>query len=203
MYLFRVKSFSYFVDMKSAVYCIVMLVATGCSLQKNSVISDIKDDNSFVYSLPYEKGKTHMLVQGYMSTFSHKGEYALDFKMKKGTKICAARSGIVIATREDSKLGGYKDKYLSEGNYIIIKHDDGTYANYWHLNFNGALVNRGDTVQQGQVIGLSGNTGYSAFPHLHFEVTTQYTVGHNQSITRFRTNKGVTYLKPLHRYKAI
>jgi murein DD-endopeptidase MepM/ murein hydrolase activator NlpD len=144
-----------------------------------------------------------MLVQGYMSSFSHKGEYALDFKMKKGTKICAARSGIVIATREDSKLGGYKDKYLSEGNYIIIKHDDGTYANYWHLNFNGALVNRGDTVQQGQVIGLSGNTGYSAFPHLHFEVTTQYTVGHNQSITRFRTNKGVTYLKPLHRYKAI
>src|SRR4051812_2076996 len=104
MYLFRVKSFSYFVDMKSAVYCIVMLVATGCSLQKNSVISDIKDDNSFVYSLPYEKGKTHMLVQGYMSSFSHKGEYALDFKMKKGTKICAARSGIVIATREDSKL---------------------------------------------------------------------------------------------------
>ncbi len=144
-----------------------------------------------------------MLAQGYLSSFSHKGEYALDFKMKKGTKVCAARAGVVIATREDSKLGGYKDKYLSEGNYIIIKHEDGSYGNYWHLNFEGALVSKGDSVQQGQVIGLSGNTGYSAFPHLHFEVTSQYTVGHNQIITRFRTQKGVRYLKPLHRYKAI
>jgi murein DD-endopeptidase MepM/ murein hydrolase activator NlpD len=180
-----------------------MLLGVGCTLQKNSFMSEAKDENGFAYSLPYQKGKSHLLVQGYLSDFSHKGEYALDFKMRKGTKICAARNGVVVATREDSKKGGYKDKYLSEGNYIIIKHEDGTYGNYWHLNYNGALVNKGDTVLQGQVIGLSGNTGYSAFPHLHFEVTSEYTVGQNQMATRFKTKKGIKFLKPLHRYRAM
>ncbi len=47
---------------------------------------------------------------------------------------------------------------------------DGSIAYYWHLQKDGVLVNIGDTVQTGQWIGLSGNTGYSAFPHLHFEV---------------------------------
>lgn len=198
----NLKSFSYFVVMRPVVL-IIALSAVGCSLQKNSFINEIKDDNSYAYSLPYQKGHAHILAQGYLSTLSHKGEYALDFKMKKGTKVCAAREGIVVATREDSKKGGYNWKYINEGNYIIIKHEDGTFANYWHLNYDGALVNTGDTVQAGQVIGLSGNTGYSAFPHLHFEVTSQNTVGINQIPTRFKTRKGIRYLKPLHRYKAM
>lgn len=202
MYLIRAKSFSYFVDMKYVVPIIAVLSLGGCSLQKNSFVSELKDEG-FVYSLPYEKGTSHILAQGYMSSLSHKGEYALDFKMKRGTKICAARAGVVVATREDSKQGGYKEKYLSEGNYIIMKHEDGSYANYWHLEYNGVLVNDGDMVQQGQVIGLSGNTGYSAFPHLHFEVTGQNSVGTNQIPTRFITKKGIRYVKPLRRYKAI
>lgn len=144
-----------------------------------------------------------MVAQGYLSTLSHKGELALDFKMKKGTKICAARDGVVVSAREDSKQGGYKMKYLSEGNFIIIKHDDGTYANYWHLDYNGVDVKKGDSIIQGQVIGRSGNTGYSAFPHLHFEVTGKDSPGYGQMPTRFHTKKGVIYLKPLHRYKAM
>jgi murein DD-endopeptidase MepM/ murein hydrolase activator NlpD len=131
--------------------------------QTNSVsVKELKEshgeENGFAYSLPYEKGKSYLLVQAYQSKIlSHKGEFALDFKMKKGSKICAARGGIVVAVKEDSKKGGLKLKYLSEGNYVIIKHDDGTYGNYWHLKHNGALVNTGDTVLQGQAIGLAGN----------------------------------------------
>jgi murein DD-endopeptidase MepM/ murein hydrolase activator NlpD len=185
--------------------CIVCIAFS----QSNSVpLKDLKEgkvsgDNSFIYALPYEKGTSHLLIQAYQSSFSHKGEYALDFKMKKGTKVCAARSGVVVAIKEDSKKGGLKDKYLSEGNHVIIKHDDGTYGNYWHLKYNGALVNVGDTIREGQVIGLSGNTGYTAFPHLHFEVTTEYTVGFHQIPTRFKTKKRVRYLKPLHWYKSV
>lgn len=123
--------------------------------------------------------------------------------MKKGTKICAARSGIVVEIKEDSKKGGLKRKYLMLGNHIIIKHDDGTYGNYWHLKHNGVLVNVGEAVKQGQVIGLSGSTGYSAFPHLHFEVTKEFTVGQNQIPTQFITRKGKRFLKPLHWYKCI
>ena len=178
------------------------------SFAQNNILQHLKkrntkDDSSFVYSLPYEKEKSHFLVQAYMSIFSHKGEYALDFKMKKGTKICAARNGICVAIKEDSKKGGIGGKFLSEGNHVIIKHIDGTYANYWHLQFEGALVNVGDTIQRGQVIALSGNTGYTAFPHLHFEVTTQFTPGNNQIPTRFSTKKGIRYLRPLHCYKSI
>jgi murein DD-endopeptidase MepM/ murein hydrolase activator NlpD len=162
------------------------------------------DALNYGYALPYQKGKSFLLVQGYQSKlFSHKGEFALDFKMKKGTKICAARSGIVVAVREDSKKGGIKLKYLSEGNHVIIKHDDGTYANYWHLKYNGALVNVGDTVKQGDAIGLAGKTGFALFPHLHFEVTTHPYPGHDQLRTKFLTTKGKRFLKPLHWYKSI
>jgi murein DD-endopeptidase MepM/ murein hydrolase activator NlpD len=162
------------------------------------------DASSFAYSLPFEKGKCYLLVQAYQSKlFSHKGEFALDFKMKKGSKICAARGGVVVEIKEDSKKGGVKMKYLSEGNHVIIKHDDGTYGNYWHLKHNGALVTVGDTIQQGQVIGLAGKTGYAAFSHLHFEVTTEFTPGQHQIPTQFETKKGKRYLKPLHWYRCI
>jgi len=130
----------------------------------------IKDDSSHIYSLPYQEGKSVFLVQAYNSNMSHKNELSLDFKMKPGTKICAARSGIVTALKEDSNEGGLKEEYLSKGNHIIIQHADGSIGMYWHLQQDGVLVNAGDTVEQGQLIGFSGNTGYTAFPHLHFQV---------------------------------
>jgi murein DD-endopeptidase MepM/ murein hydrolase activator NlpD len=195
--------------MKSVVLLILLLWHQLMFSQTNSVpTKDLKetvgDEYSFAYSLPYEKGKSFLLIQAYQSKlFSHKGEFALDFKMKRGTKICAARSGVVVEVREDSKKGGISLKYLAEGNHVIIKHDDGSYGNYWHLKYNGALVSVGDTIRQGQIIGLAGKTGYAAFSHLHFEVTGEYSPGQNQIPTQFITKKGKRYLKPLHRYTCI
>jgi murein DD-endopeptidase MepM/ murein hydrolase activator NlpD len=156
-----------------------------------------KEDRSPVYLLPFEEGKSVFLIQAYESKMSHKGERALDFKVKKGSRICAARGGIVIAMREDSDEGGLKNENLSDGNYISIQHDDGSIAHYWHLQKNGVVVNQNDTIQAGQWIGLSGNTGYSAFPHLHFEVVGNDDKGNfTQLPTRFHTNKGILYLRP-------
>ncbi|MCX6315987.1 MAG: M23 family metallopeptidase [Bacteroidetes bacterium] len=156
-----------------------------------------KRDTSYVYTLPFEYRKKVFLLQAYGGMFSHKGERALDFKVKKGTKICAARDGVVTGMREDSDKGGLQPENMSDGNYIIIRHADGTVANYWHLQKDGVLVNIGDTVTTGQVIGLSGNTGYSAFPHLHFEVVGHDANGnYTQLPTRFHTQKGVIYLRP-------
>ena len=160
----------------------------------------VKPDSSYVYYLPFPKESKHLLIQAYNSKMSHTKELSLDFKMKKGSKICAARDGIVIATKEDSDVGGLKDEYLSDGNHIIIRHSDGSTALYWHLQKDGVLVNEGDTVKQGQHIGYSGNTGYTAFPHLHFQVQDK---NGNDIATRFITRKGIIYLRPSFYYKCV
>lgn len=158
----------------------------------------IKNDTSYVYWLPYLPGKKFFLAQAANSHMSHKDELSLDFKMKKGSQICAAREGVVIEVKKDSDKGGLKDEYLSQGNHIIIQHNDGSIAQYWHLDKEGAFVNVGDTIQKGQLIGLSGNTGYTAFPHLHFQVKNKEG---KQILTRFLTRKGIIYLRPAKWYK--
>ena len=182
---------------------------TACTASKNPLRKEIKllqkgkikDDTSYVYMLPFESNKAHLLVQGYFGKFSHKERAALDFKMKKGTKICAARDGIVIRVKEDGDRGGWNRKYRPYGNYIIIAHSDSSRSGYWHLQKNGALVNVGDSVKQGQVIGLSGKTGYAIFPHLHFLVWGFDEKGNWRQIpTRFQTSNGIKYLHSVKRY---
>jgi len=160
----------------------------------------VKSDFSPVYRLPFSKGSKFLLIQAYNSKMSHKNELSLDFKMKKGCKVCAARDGVVTAIKKDSDVGGLKDEYLSQGNHIIITHSDGSVAMYWHLQKDGVLVNVGDTVKQGEHIGYSGNTGYTAFPHLHFQVQDK---NGNDIATRFNTKKGIIYLRPGKYYRTI
>jgi murein DD-endopeptidase MepM/ murein hydrolase activator NlpD len=57
-------------------------------------------------------------------------------------------------------------------NYVRITHSDGTYAYYLHLKYGGVYPNTNTFVERGQIIGLSGNSGYSCGAHLHFNVTT-------------------------------
>ncbi|MBL7738809.1 MAG: M23 family metallopeptidase [Chitinophagaceae bacterium] len=161
----------------------------------------ITEDTSFVYQLPYEESKSYRVIQGYFSAFSHKNRAALDFKMKRGANICAARDGVVIRVKEDGDRGGWNRKYRPYGNNIVIQHADGTRSGYWHLQKDGALVNMGDTVKAGQVIALSGKTGYAAVPHLHFMVWSNYGGQWQQVPTRFQTRKGIKYLRPWKKYK--
>ena len=180
-----------------------------CIAQQQYSIHDLKsgkfkEDSSYIYLLPFENKKKVFLIQAYYSKMSHKEELALDFKVKKKTKICAARDGVVIAARGDSDKGGLKPGNMSDGNHISIKHYDGSVAHYWHLIKDGVFVNVGDTVTKGQVIGLTGNTGYSAFPHLHFEVIGYEGTGaYKQLPTRFYTTKGTIYLRPGKFYKVL
>lgn len=182
----------------------------NCSVSNNPLRTQIKklrkgqikDDTSFVYALPFEPDTKHFIIQGYFGSLSHKERAALDFNMKRGTSIRAARGGIVVRVKEDSDRGGISKKYRKDGNNIIIQHNDGSRAGYWHLQHNGALVNVGDTVQKGQRIGLSGKTGYAAVPHLHFIVWKFDSSGRwNQVPTRFLTTKGIKYLKAWKKYK--
>ena len=182
----------------------------GCAVSNNPLRKEvkklqkgiIKDDTSFVYSLPYEEGSSHLIVQGYFGIFSHQERAALDFKMKKGTNIVAVRDGVVIRVKEDGSRGGWSKKWRNHGNNIVIQHGDNSRSGYWHLQKDGALVNVGDSVKQGQVIALSGKTGFAATPHLHFIVWKSDNRGWQQVPTRFQTSKGIKYLKPWKRYKS-
>jgi murein DD-endopeptidase MepM/ murein hydrolase activator NlpD len=71
----------------------------------------------------------------------------------------------------DFKQAGLdKEKFGGRSNFIRILHGDGTMALYAHLKPEGVLVRAGQSVSVGQEIGLSGNTGFSTAPHLHFVV---------------------------------
>ncbi|HEX2534747.1 MAG TPA: M23 family metallopeptidase [Chitinophagaceae bacterium] len=164
--------------MPSAALILVFCTAAVAQVPAGYTVRDLKagrytEDSSFIYTLPYPKGHSVLLAQAYLSNLSHKSEFAPDFKMKEGSPVCAARAGVVTAARSDSQKGGLQPELLSEGKYLIILHDDGSQAHYRHLKPGGTTVQAGDSVQAGQVIGYSGNTGYSAFPHLHLEVVHQ------------------------------
>jgi murein DD-endopeptidase MepM/ murein hydrolase activator NlpD len=186
------------------------LLIIGCTVSKDPMRTQvrqlqkgiIKEDTSYVYSLPFAPNTSHKLVQGYFSRYSHKNRAALDFNMKKGTRVFAARNGVVVRVKQDGYKGGLNKKYRSQGNYIIVQHPDSSRAGYWHLQHHGALVNVGDTVQQGQPIAISGKTGYAMFPHLHFIVWRFDKKGQwMQTATRFKTSKGILYLRPFRKYR--
>ncbi|MBC8096310.1 MAG: M23 family metallopeptidase [Akkermansiaceae bacterium] len=126
--------------------------------------------DSYVYALPYAPGSTHKVTQAYGGHFSHKGsnKYAIDWKMPEGTPIYAARGGLVVKVKDDSHQGGGSLAYDRFNNYVLIRHEDGTLGHYCHLKKDGVKVVPGQTVEVGQPIALSGNTGFSSGPHLHF-----------------------------------
>ena len=176
--------------MKYTLILLLVIIFTSCGkafkLQKGTT------DTSHIYRLPFKNGTSKFVVQSYNSSFSHKNNQAIDFKVKTGTTICAARSGVVIAVRDDSNKRGMKPENMNDWNYVILEHADGSEAWYGHIKQNAAFVKLGDNILLGQKIALAGNTGWSMFPHLHFEV---HQPNGNEIPTRFYTKKGVRYLR--------
>ncbi len=161
------------------------------------------EDTSFLYDLPYEPFTSHRIIQGYFSRYTHKNKAAIDFKMKKGTPVLAVRDGIVVRTKDDSDVGGWNKKYRGDANFIVIEHEDSTRSSYRHLMHKGVLVQVGAQVFKGQIIGYSGNTGYTFSPHLHFMIT-KYENGQWISIPcRFKTQSHEGYLQPLKLYTSL
>ncbi|HTA16992.1 MAG TPA: M23 family metallopeptidase, partial [bacterium] len=149
-------------------------------------------DPHAVYLVPYAHGTKHLISQGYFGRISHQGLYALDFAMPDGTAIDAARSGVVIAVKQDSNVGGASAAYANDGNYIEVMHADATWAIYAHLRQGGARVRKGQRVEAGQEIGLSGHTGEASGPHLHFAVYRADWSGPRSIPTVFLTGPGTT-----------
>ena len=157
-----------------------------------SLDPDHNDD--YVYRLPYASGERHRVLQGYGSHFSHKGleRYTIDFDMPVGSAVHAAREGVIAKLEASNDRACWGNGCGRHANFVVILHDDGTTGEYYHLAKGGVLVTRGERVQRGQLIALSGNTGNSTMPHLHFGVYRAATWGRTQSIAvRLATSDGV------------
>lgn len=153
----------------------------------------------YAYSLPY-RSTAHLVLQGPRGLLSHSAggpdEEAIDWAMPIGTDVYAARPGTVVALRSDSSVGGPDIKLSQDGNYVVIRHEDGTFAEYLHLDTNGVLVHLGDIVSTHRPIALSGLTGFTTAPHLHFEVFYTIDGATRKSIpVSFQSGSGV--YKPL------
>jgi murein DD-endopeptidase MepM/ murein hydrolase activator NlpD len=105
------------------------------------------------YQLPLAAGTETQGLHGYN---------AVDLAAPKGTPLYASAAGIVIISL---KNGGWNGGY---GNYVVINHPNGTQTLYAHMSKNTATV--GESVTQGQEIGLVGATGEATGPHVHFEI---------------------------------
>lgn len=114
------------------------------------------------------------LSQGIRGT-THQGrmEYAYDLGTSIGTPVYAMRAGRVIGIQDRYPDTGGGAENISKFNYVLIEHDGGYRSAYLHLRqgFRGEVqIKAGDTIEIGQLIGYSGNSGWSSGPHLHVEV---------------------------------
>ncbi|MFI0822184.1 M23 family metallopeptidase [Streptomyces sp. NPDC021098] len=106
-------------------------------------------------------------LAGNLWSHNHSGQ---DFVVPTGTPVRAAHTGVVV--KAGPYGGGDGPAY---GNAIVIKHDDQTYSQYAHLSRIDVRI--GQSVTTGQQIGLSGDTGNTTGPHLHFEIRTTPNYG--------------------------
>jgi murein DD-endopeptidase MepM/ murein hydrolase activator NlpD len=132
--------------------------------------------------VPFACGRVFPVSQGH-DTGSHlqNDTYAWDFRMPVGTPVVSSQDGVVRLARGDSNQGACDPKMAQYANYVVIAHDGGVETQYLH--FSAVVVKPGDRVQKGQLLGYSGNTGWSCGPHLHFKVARTVGSGWNNPST--------------------
>jgi murein DD-endopeptidase MepM/ murein hydrolase activator NlpD len=128
-----------------------------------------------LYRLPWADGLTFMFTQvpgGRITThFTKAAMHAVDIAMPEGVPIVAARAGVVEALEARHGASREEEPLTYEGNFVRVRHADGTAAIYAHLGHRGVAVAVGETVESGQLLGYSGGSGDVQEPHLHFAVT--------------------------------
>ncbi|MFZ6708569.1 M23 family metallopeptidase [Undibacterium sp. TC9W] len=134
-----------------------------------------KHDASISYQIPFVAPQGFQVLQAADGPqFTHHTvatRYAVDIDMPMGTTVVAARAGQVVeVVSQFADDGRVEQAYIDRANYVRILHDDGSWADYFHLMQHSAQVQPGMRVAAGQVLALSGNSGYSSTPHLHFHV---------------------------------
>ena len=132
-------------------------------------------DPGVAYAMPFGGTEPRQLVGGYGSdTHLAQNFFAVDFAMPEGTPVVASRGGVVVELQDGFTEGGLIPALIDQANLVVVAHPDGTLAFYGHLS-SGLSVSVGDRVERGDLLGLSGSTGFSGMPHLHFHVGKRLT----------------------------
>ncbi len=166
--------------MRNVVFLLPIVLLIGCgsggsntpSAPAAAACGPYPAEASSPYVLPYEAGTSSFVSQGNCTNGSHRtgtpDQYAYDFLMPIGTPLIASRAGTVTRV-----LDTFADNtgVPGEENVVGITHDDGSVALYFHLAENGSMVALQQVVNIGDLIALSGNSGNSTEPHLHFVVS--------------------------------
>jgi len=123
------------------------------------------------YLLPYPVGETYVVFQTYCGPVSHgkDGQRSIDFLMPMGSRVVAARAGVV------RRAVDHHEDFGRDFNLIYIEHEDGTSSLYAHLQQDSLTMKIGDRVAAGQLIARSGASGTS-LEHLHFGVSGSWPV---------------------------
>ena len=128
-----------------------------------------------LYRLPWPDGLSFMFTQvhgGRITThFTKATLHAVDIAMPAGIPVLAARAGIAEALQAHHGASTDDAPLTYEGNFVRVRHADGTAATYAHLKYQGVAVAAGEKIEAGQLLGYSGASGDVLEPHLHFVVT--------------------------------
>jgi hypothetical protein len=129
------------------------------------------------HKLPWQGGVSYEVRRGVGGHPNPVEYWAYDFAMANGTEIWASYSGTVVHVTHSYGPGTCNPDLGDQGNRVVVNNDDGSASLYLHLQQNGARVSVGQRVKQGDLIGLSGNSGYVCGSgggyHLHFQVQLQ------------------------------
>lgn len=127
--------------------------------EKSGFLWPAEIDAEIIAGYPYySSGGSHMGID--IGIYDESG-----CNISEGTLILAAKGGEVVEAANDGKWN------TGFGNYCIVDHGDGTQTLYAHSSDIHVCV--GDSVEQGQILGIIGDTGNTTAPHLHFEVRVE------------------------------
>ncbi|WNO71096.1 LysM peptidoglycan-binding domain-containing M23 family metallopeptidase [Streptomyces sp. AM8-1-1] len=153
---------------------------TAAKASTSDAAESAPQENASGYSAPLDSAAVTTPYRASGAMWSSGYHTGIDFAASTGTTVKSVGPGSVVSA-------GWSGAY---GNEVVIQHTDGTYSQYAHLS--SLTVSAGQNVSGGQQIGLSGSTGNSSGPHLHFEIRTGPSYGSDMDPVSYLRQYGVS-----------